>query len=326
MTIFNVMGNALRILATAAVLFGIASTSVAALDFPTRRITIVVGFAAGGAVDVAARVLGESLGRHFGQSVVIENRLGADSNIAARAVVDAAPDGYTLFFSSNSLVINQSLYPKIGYSIKQLTPVTTLAVGDGAGLAVNAETPMHTLAEFMAANKSKSFTVGTGGAFARIVAEYFYRIMTKMDAVYVPYNGSALALTGLVGKHIDSMSAPMPEFINYLRQGTVRVLAIAGAKRSPSLPDIPTLSELGYGGMEVTSMLALMAPAATPPEICDVLNAAVAQALSEPAVAERFQQIGFYVHPGTRAETAELLASQLELWSRMVKATGIEVH
>jgi tripartite-type tricarboxylate transporter receptor subunit TctC len=312
--------------AAALLVLGLASVPATALDFPTRRITIVVGFSAGGAVDIAARVLGESLSRRLGQPVVVENRLGADSNIAAKAVVDAAADGYTLLLASNSVIINQTLYSKINYSIRQLTPIATVGVGDGDGFGVKADQPAHTLADFMAEKKSKSFTIGAGGAFGRIIADYFFRVITRMDGVYVPFNGSALALNALMGGHIDTVSAPMSEYAAFLSQGTVRVLAVAGSRRVPALPDTPTLAELGYKGFDVSTILPLMAPAATPPEICDALHDAVNQSLAEPAVVERMRQLAFYIQLDSRADAAAAIAQQSEVWTRMVKATGITVQ
>jgi tripartite-type tricarboxylate transporter receptor subunit TctC len=314
------------IVAAALILLGFAGTRASALDYPNRRITIVVGFSAGGAIDIAARILGESLAKRLGQTVVVENRLGAESNIASKAVVDAAPDGYTLLLASNSLIINQSYYPKLNFSIRQLTPVAIVGVGDGAGFAVNAGQPARTFDDFMTEKKTKSFTLGAGGAFARIVADYFFRVITKMDTVFVPYNGSALSINALIGNHIDTVSAPVSEYASFLGQGTIRVLAVAGTRRSPSLPETPTLAELGYKGFEVSAILPLMVPAATPPEICDALNAAVNQSLTEPDLVERMRQLGFFMHPTVRPAIADMMAEQLDTWTRMVKATGMEVH
>jgi tripartite-type tricarboxylate transporter receptor subunit TctC len=314
------------IVATALTFLGFACAPAGAFDYPSRRITIVVGFSAGGAVDIAARVLGESLSRRLGQPVVVENRLGAESNIASKSVVDAAPDGYTLLLASNSMIINQSLYPKLNFSIRQLTPVAIVGLGDGAGFAVNASQPAQTLDGFMAEKKSKSFTLGAGGAFGRIVADYFFRVVTKTDVVYVPYNGSALSINALIGNHIEAVSAPVSEFATFLGQGAIRVLAVAGTRRAPSLPDVPTLAELGHKGFEVSAILPLMAPAGTPPEICDALNAAVNQSLAEPEVVARMAQLAFYMQPTSRAGATGLIADQLEVWTRMVKATGITVQ
>ena len=317
--------SARRTAAAALLLLGLTTLPAGALDFPTRRITIVVGFSAGGAIDIAARVLGESLAKRLGQPVVIENRLGAESNIASKSVVDAALDGYTLLLASNSLIINQFYYPKLNFSIRQLTPVAIVGLGDGAGFAVNASQPARTFEDFMTEKKAKSFTLGAGGAFARIVADYFFRVIAKMDTVFVPYNGSALSINALIGNHIEAVSAPVSEYASFLGQGTIRVLAVAGTRRSPSLPETPTLAELGHKGFEVSAILPLMAPAGTPPEICDALNEAVNQTVAEPAVIERMRQLGFFMHPTARPAIADMMAEQLDTWSRMVKATGIVV-
>jgi len=299
--------------------------NAAAADYPTRRVTLVVGFAAGGAVDVAARIIAQELGTLWGQTVVVENRPGAESNLAARAVAQAAPDGYTLLVASTGIAINQSLYKRLDYSIAQLTPVAIPALGDGLSFAVVADHPAQTLRAFIEGTKDKSFTVGAGGAFARITSEYFFKVLAKAPSVAVPFPGGAPALTALVGRHIDALAAPVPEVIPQVRQGAVRVLAVSSAKRSLSLPEVPTLSELGYAGIEVGGMTALLAPAGTPDDICQAINAAVNQAMQKPDVRERLRQLGYEANPVSRAAAKDYLARQLALWARMVGATGISV-
>ena len=314
----------LRATVGALLLLQIDPVPVSAADYPERRVTLVVGFAAGGAVDVAARIIAQELSARWGQTVVVENRPGAELNLAARAVAQAAPDGYTLLVASTGIAINQFLYKRLDYSIKQLTPVAIPAFGDGLAFAVVADDPARSLREFIDRTAGKSFTVGAGGAFARITADYFFKVVVKSQAIAVPFPGGAPALTSLVGHHIDALSAPVPEVIPQVRQSTIRVLAVS--KRSPSLTDVATLSELGFQGVEVGGMTVVFAPAGTPDEICDALNAALNEAMRKSDVRDRLRTLGYEANTISRAASAEHVARQLELWERMVRATGITVE
>jgi tripartite-type tricarboxylate transporter receptor subunit TctC len=297
-----------------------------AADYPTKRVTLMVGFAAGGAVDTAARLIAQELSASWNQTVVVENRPGAESNLATRTVAQAAPDGYTLLLASTGIVINQSLYKKLDYTIEQLSPIGFPALGDGIAIAVAAKNPALNLTEFLESMKSRSFTLGAGGAFARIAGEYLFKVMAKAETIHVPFPGGAPALSALVGNHIEVLSAPIPEVLPQVQQGTVRVLAVTGAKRSASLPDVPTLGELGFQGLEVGGMTALFAPSGTPSEICDQLNEAVNQAMAKPAVRERLRSLGYEANPMSRQAAVDFLKRQLDTWGKMVRATGITVE
>jgi tripartite-type tricarboxylate transporter receptor subunit TctC len=208
-------------LLVAAQLVGVAAHAQA--DVP-RKITFVVGFAPGGGVDTFARVIAQELAEQFGYQIVIENRPGAASNIAAKAVAAAAPDGTTFLFTGNSYAINQTLYKNPGYATDELRPVAVAAI-DSQALAVRANHSARDLAEFLATSKDNTFSFGFGGSSARIVAEYVFKVAAKTQGVAVPFQSGAPALNALLGGHVDIVAGPVAELVPQVQQGTVRALA-----------------------------------------------------------------------------------------------------
>jgi tripartite-type tricarboxylate transporter receptor subunit TctC len=291
-------------------------------DYPKGRITFIVGFAPGGGIDTMARVVAQELTEQFGYQIVIENRPGAASNIAAKAVASAAPDGYTFLFTGNSFAINQTLYKNANYSTDELTPVAFAAV-DSQSLAVNADNPARTLAEFLAASKRKPFTFGFGGSSARIAAEYVFKILAKADATAVPFQSGVPAMNALLGHHVDIIAGPVAEIFLQAQQGNMRALAVTGAKRAQAFPDVPTLSEAGFLGIEFNGWIGLLAPAKTPPEVRAKLNAAVNAVVARPAVDKRLRGLGYEPHSVGLADAPAFLRNSIETWGRMIQATGI---
>src|SRR5258705_4349897 len=212
-------------------------------DYPGRKVTFVVGFAPGGGIDTFARVMAQELTEQFGWQIVIENRAGAASNIAAKLVAAAAPDGYTLLFTGNSYAINQTLYKNSGYATEDLAPVAFVAL-DSQALAVNADNQARTLPEFLAAAASKPFNFGFGGSSARIAAEYVFHVLAKANATGVPFQSGAPALNALLGHHLDINVGPVAEVHPMIQQGTVRALAVTGPRRAQGPPPCPTPAEL----------------------------------------------------------------------------------
>jgi tripartite-type tricarboxylate transporter receptor subunit TctC len=293
-----------------------------AADYPARKVTFVVGFAAGGGVDTMARIVAQGLTQQFGYQIVVENRPGAASNIAAKAVASAAPDGYTFLFSGNSLAINQTFYKNLNYSIDELRAVAIAAI-DSHGLAVNAARPFRTLAEFLEASREKTFTFGYGGSSARIAAEYVFKVLAKTPAIGVPFQSGLPAINALLGNHVDIIAGPVAEIYPQARQGALRALAVTGARRAQAFPDVPTLSEVGFPGLEINGWVGLLAPAKTPPDICAKLNAAVNTVVAEPDVDNRLRELGYEPSSIAFADTAPLLKTSIEKWGRMIQATGI---
>jgi len=293
-----------------------------AADYPARKLTFVVGFAAGGGVDTMARIVAQGLAEQFGYQIVIENRPGAASNIAAKAVASAAPDGYTFLFTGNSLAINQTLYKNLNYSIDELRAVAIAAI-DSHGLAVNADKPFHTLAEFLDASHDKAFNIGYGGSSARIVAEYVFKVLAKTPAVAVPFQSGLPAINALLGNHVDIVAGPVAEIYPQVQQGALRALAVTGPRRAQAFPDVPTLSEVGFPGIEINGWVGLLAPAKTPPDICAKLNAAVNAVVAKPDVDKRLRELGYEPSSVAFADTATLLKTSIEKWRHMIEATGI---
>jgi tripartite-type tricarboxylate transporter receptor subunit TctC len=299
---------------------GPANAQVA--DYPARKVTFIVGFAAGGGVDTMARIVAQGLTEQFGYQIVVENRPGAASNIAAKAVASAAPDGYTMLFTGNSLAINQTLYKNLNYSIDELRAVAIAAI-DSHGLAVNAGSPYRTLAEFLAASHDKAFSFGFGGSSARIAAEYVFKVLAKTPAVGVPFQSGVPAMNALLGNHVDIIAGPVAEIYPQVQQGAMRALAVTGARRAQAFPDVPTLSQVGFPGIEINGWVGLLAPAKTPPEICAKLNAAVNAVVAKPDVDKRLRELGYEPSTVALADTATLLKTSIERWARMIQATGI---
>jgi tripartite-type tricarboxylate transporter receptor subunit TctC len=291
-------------------------------DYPARKVTFIVGFAAGGGVDTMARIVAQELIEQLGYQIVVENRPGAASNIAARAVASAPADGYTLLFTGNSLAINQTLYKNLGYSMDQLRPVAIAAI-DSHALAINASRPDRTLAEFLEASRDKAFTFGFGGSSARIAAEYVFKVLAKTPAIGVPFQSGVPAMNALLGNHVDIIAGPVAEIYPQVQQGAMRALAVTGAKRAEAFPDVPTLSQVGFPGIEFSGWVGLLAPAKTPAEICAKLNAAVRAAVAKPDVEKRLRDLGYEPRSIALADAATVVKNSIETWGRMILATGI---
>jgi tripartite-type tricarboxylate transporter receptor subunit TctC len=298
------------------------AASAQASDYPSRKITFMVGFAPGGGIDTFARVLAQELAEHAGYQIVIENRAGAGSNIAAKLVANASPDGHTLLVAGGSYAINQTLYKDPGYATADLVPVAFVAL-DSQALAVNADNPARTLAELLAAGKSKSLTFGFGGSAARIAAEYVFHVLAKANAAGVPFQSGAPALNALLGHHVDVNVGPVAETYPMVRQGTVRALAVTGPHRAEALPDVPTLDELGFTGIGINGWIGVLAPAKTPPDVLGKVNAAIGAAIARPTVDARLRTLGYEPYHAAFAEAPAFLKQQVETWGRLIQATGI---
>ena len=312
------------VLATLAVLIPAAALAQGA-DTPSRKITMIIGFAPGGGVDVLARVVAQELNDNAGFQMVIENRPGAGSNIAAKAVAAAAPDGATLLFTGNSYAINQTIYRNPGYATADLRAVAIAAL-DSQGLAVNAANPARTLADFVVAAKDKPPSFGFGGSSSRIIAEYVLKVMAKTEATAVPFQSGAPALNALLGNHVDLIAAPIAELVPQVRQGALRVLAVSGSKRSVAFPDVPMLREAGFPGLEINGWIGILAPAATPDDICLKINSAVNAAVGKPAVNERLRSLGYEPHAMPLTGAAPFLTNSIETWRKMILATGMAIN
>jgi tripartite-type tricarboxylate transporter receptor subunit TctC len=312
------------VFATLAALMPAAALAQAS-DAPSRKVTMIVGFAPGGGVDVMARVVAQELNDNAGFQMLIENRPGASSNIAAKAVASAAPDGATLLFTGNSYAINQTIYRNPGYATADLRAVAIVAL-DSQGLAVNAANPARTLADFVAAAKDKPPSFGFGGSSSRIIAEYVLKVMAKTEATAVPFQSGAPALNALLGNHVDLIAAPVAELVPQVQQGALRVLAVSGSRRSGAFPDVPMLREAGFPGLEINGWIGILAPAGTPDDICLKINSAVNAAVGKPAVNERLRSLGYEPHVMPLVGVAPFLTNSIETWRKMILATGMAIN
>ncbi len=317
--------RALFALATIALVTLSGAALAQSSDYPNKKITMVVGFAPGGGVDTLARVVAQELTESAGYQIVVENRPGAGSNVAAKAVAGATPDGYTLLFTGNSYAINQTIYRNPGYDTADLRPVAIAAL-DSQALAVNAGNPARTLADFLKAAKDKPPTFGFGGSSSRIIAEYVLRALAKTEAVAVPFQSGAPALNALLGNHVEIISAPIAELVPQVQENKVRALAVTSSKRSPSFPDVPTLSEAGFPGLEIHGWIGILAPSTIPDEIGAKLNAAVNAAVLKPSVNARLKTLGYEPHAMAYADAALFLTNSIETWRKMILATGMTIN
>jgi tripartite-type tricarboxylate transporter receptor subunit TctC len=302
------------------------SASPQAVDYPgNRKIAMVVGFAPGGGVDTLARVVTQDLTDRSGYQIVIENRPGAGSNIAAKAVAGAAPDGLTLLFTGNSYAINQTIYRNAGYATEDLRAIA-FAAFDSQALTINDDNPARTLGEFLRAAKERPPSFGFGGSSSRIIAEYVLKVLAKTEAVAVPFQSGAPALNALLGRHVDIISAPTAEVVPQVQQRKLRVLAVTGARRSHAFPEVPTLGEAGFPGLEIHGWIGILAPSRTPDDIAGKLNAAVNATVGQPAVNVRLRALGYDPNVMPLAETGPFLTNSIETWRKMILATGITLN
>ena len=291
-------------------------------DYPDKKITFIVGFAPGGGIDVFARSLAQELTTAFNYQIVVENRPGAASNIAAKIVATSPPDGYTLLATGNSFAINQTLSKDLTYSTDELRAVAFPA-RDSQALVVNADSPAHTLADFIAMAKAQPVSAAVGGSSAHIVADYVLKVMAKTQATSVPFQSGLPALNALLGHHVDIVAGPVAEVAAQVKQGSLRALAVTGPKRALALPDVPTLTESGFPGLEINGWTGLLAPAATPTEVCAKLNGDINSLVAKPSFNARLRSLGYEPNIVAIGDVDAFLKSSIETWRRMIMATGL---
>jgi tripartite-type tricarboxylate transporter receptor subunit TctC len=321
--------RSLRLLFTALLLFSALAAN--AQTYPSRPITIIIGFTAGGTTDIIARLIGERLTKAWGQSIIIENKPGAGGNIGAEFVAKARPDGYTLLMGSvGPLAINASLYSKIGFdNLKDLAPVTLVADVPNM-LVVNPRTlPAKTFEEFVALAKAapgKFFFASTGSGTASHLAGELLNLQAGLDLTHVPYKGSVALNDLLAGEQVQCMFGTIPSVIQLVRSGKLRALAVTSRKRSPGVPELPTIAESGYPGFDASSWFGLVGPAGLPREIAGTLQAEIARALKDPALREKFIQQGADPVGSTPEEFGEYMRAETAKWAKIVKASGARVN
>ena len=289
---------------------------------------IVVTFPAGGANDIIARIMGQALSERLGQAFIIDNRVGGSGNIGAAEVVRAAPDGYTLLQATVSNATNAALYDNLSFNfVADVAPVAGIYAVPLA-IVVNPAFPAKTIPEFIAYAKANpgKLTYGTGGigTLSHIAGELF-KSMAGIDMVHLPYRGSPPALVDLLGGRFEVLFDPLPTSIEYIRTGGLRGLALTGASRSSSLPDIPTVGEF-LPGFAVSVWVGIAAPKATPEELVVRLNRQINAVLADPRFKARLAAMGASTLPGSPEEFAALIASDTRKWAKVVKAANIKAE
>jgi tripartite-type tricarboxylate transporter receptor subunit TctC len=299
----------------------------AAADYPNRPVRWLIGFAAGGPVDVVARILSQWLSEHFGQQFVVENRAGSGGNIAAATAVNSPPDGYTLLFVAPNNAISASLYKHLSYDfIRDTVPVASIMQLTNM-LVVSNAMPVKTVQElidYCKANPGKvSYASSGNGTSVHMSAELF-KAMTGINMVHVPYRGSAIAFPDIISNKVQLIFDNLPTGLEQSRSGNVRALGVTSPQRWPGVPDVPAIAET-VPGFESVGFYGISAPKGTPPEIVDTLNKAVGEALKDPKVVERLTAIGGIPKPMTPAEFGKLIEVETEKWRKVVEFAGVSV-
>jgi len=300
--------------------------AASAQNYPTKPITIVVPFAAGGTTDILARLVGQHLSTELGQPVVVENKAGAGGNIGAALAAKAPADGHTLFMGTvGTHAINASLYKKLPYDpIKDFAPLTRVAMVPNL-LVAHPSQPFKTVQEMIAYAKANPGKINFGspgnGASPHLSGELF-KSMAKVDMVHVPYKGSAPAVSDLLGGQISIMFDNLPSVIPHVRSGKLRAIAISTAKRSADLPDVPTIAEAGVSGYEATSWFGLFAPAATPAPVLSKISAALSKVLANAEVKKKIDDQGGEPANETPAQFADFIQKETLKWGKVVKESG----
>jgi len=302
----------------------------AAAQYPNRPILMVVAFAPGGGTDTTARLVAKRLGETLGQQIAVENRAGAGGNIATDFVAKSAPDGYTIALTSvGPLTVAPHMIAKLPYDPRRDLAPISLAVTFGNILVVANNLPIKTLADYIgyARDKPNSLTFGSSGIGGTgHLAGALLGSVAKVQLVHVPYKGGGPAMQDLLGGQVNSIIAAMPSALPQIRAGKIRAVAVTGPRRSPTMPDIPTIAESGYPGYEATNWYAFVAAAKTPPEIIERLNREIVAALRSTELKEQLAHHGMDPIPSTPAELTQQIEREFAVWGKVVKDVGITAN
>jgi tripartite-type tricarboxylate transporter receptor subunit TctC len=305
-----------------------ANNSALALEYPTHPARIIVGYPPGGSTDILARIFGQYLTEKLGQQFIVENKPGAGNNIGTEAAAKAAPDGYTFLLVNPANTINASLYKHLNFVfLNDIDPVAGFIRVPNV-MEVNPNVPANTVAEFIAyakANPDKVNIASSGnGTSIHLCGELFKR-MTGIEMTHVPYRGSAPALNDLIPGRVDVMFDNVSSILPQVRGGNVRGLAVTTANRVPAVPELPTIAEAGVPGFDVSSWFAFFAPARTPKQIIDKMNADTVASLSHPAVRGRLEELGAALVGSSPAQLAAHLKSEMDKWGPVIRDARIKI-
>ena len=295
--------------------------------FPSKPIRMVVAFPPGGPVDVVARLLSPKMSETLGQSIVIENVGGGGGNIAAQRVAKSAPDGYTVLAHSSAYAVNPTLIGNLGFDAEKDMTAIAVVASQANLIFVHADFPAKSLKELLerARTEKLAFASPSSGTTPHLTGENLFRLRAKVDITHIPFKGAGPAMTAVLGGQppigVLAGTAPLP----HVKAGKIRVLAVSSAKRLASLPDVPTLNELGFSGMEDYTWVGLFVPAGVPAEVAQKLNAALLAAVRSPEAKERLEALAFEITAAPLAETATYVKSELAKWGKVVRETGAKV-
>ena len=328
------LSSALRLVAhtlavTFAFVLGILPADALAQSYPSRPVRLVVPFPAGGTTDILARAMAEKLSGALGQQFVVDNRPGAGGNIGSDIVAKSPPDGYTLLMGTvGTHAINPSLYPKMPYDhVKDFVPVVLVA-GVPNVLVVNPTVPAKTVAELIALAKEKPGTINfasSGNGTSIHLSGELFKLLAGVQIAHVPYKGSAPALTDLIGGRVQIMFDNLPSALPHIKGGKLRALAVTSSKRAPALPDLPTIAESGVAGFEASSWFGILAPAATPRDIVQRINAEANKALHAPDMREKLLAQGAEAVGNSPEFFADYIRTETVKWAKVVKDSGARV-
>jgi len=305
----------------------IFSCMALAQNFPSRPVKVVVGYAPGGAVDTIARTVGQAMAASMGQAFVVENKPGAGTNIAVKLVVDAAPDGYTLMLAANALAANPALYQPSPFDPERdLVPVSLIGRVPVV-IAANASAPFSTIAQLIAAAKARpghiSFASPGNGSTPHMAVEFFKRA-AGISLLHIPYRGGSPAITDVIGGQLPLVAVNALEVQPHVKSGRLKVLAVLSPNRTPVFPEVPTIAESGFPGFEASVWYGLVAPAATPRPIVNLLHTEAQKALQTKEVRERMTAVGGEVIPGSIELLGSLIRSERQRYEKLVRESNIK--
>jgi tripartite-type tricarboxylate transporter receptor subunit TctC len=315
---------ALHALAAAALL-GAAAPAVPAETYPARPVRMVIAFGPGGIADTIGRLVGQKLSDRYGQTFVGDNRPGAGGALAARIVAGASPDGYTLLVTTTAIAVNATAVKDAVDPRSQLVPVAIAATAPTI-FVVHRSVAAKGLLDYLRTAKKGRFNYGTAGVGTseHLTSEYLFKAVPGLEGTHVPYQGGAAPVTAVVAQQVDMATTTIPTASTFIRQGALRVMAVASLRRVAALPDVPTLAEAGFPDFENASWIAFFAPAKTPAAPVRALNAGINDALRQPDVKERLTALGFDIQTRTQPDFAAYVGTEVEKWAKVIKATGIQ--
>ena len=305
-----------------------AGTATAQTSYPEKQVRILVGFAAGGPADIAARIVADRLSEAWGKPVVVENVTGAAGNVSADRVAKSAPDGYTLTMAASSTIAtNVSLYDKLPFDpVKDLTPISQVCFTPNI-LALNNDVPARSLPELVALARARpgELTFGSAGVgTSQHLSGELFKAMAGVNLQHVPYRGIAQVMPDVLGGRLTMTFGNISAVLPLMRENKLRAMAVTSIKRSASVPNLPTMAEQGFPGFDATAWFGLFAPAGTPAPIVTKLHAETAKILARPEMREKFATLGMEVIGNTPAQFADVIKAEIPVWAKVIKAAGVK--